>query len=152
MSDWPILKYFEYVIEARVSTIIFFCVIREDVDNLYKWQTFQSSSLPQRQISHVDNNITIMHKIYSVFIDMIRSHCSIIDSERGYVRLEKVSQADVSKKYYCTSRWGLLRSAHPEEDLIKGRNVEDSALMSIMRPIAIIRVKNTRRWGTSRRH
>ena len=28
------------------------CVIREDVDDLYEWQTFRPSSLHQHQISH----------------------------------------------------------------------------------------------------
>ena len=42
--------------------------IREDVDDLYKWQTFRPSGLHQRQISHADNNITIIHNIYWVFI------------------------------------------------------------------------------------
>ena len=34
-----------YVIEASVPMIILFCVILEDVDDLYKWQTFRPSSL-----------------------------------------------------------------------------------------------------------
>ena len=40
-----------YVIEASVSTIILFCVIHEDFDDLYQWQTFRPSSFHQRQIS-----------------------------------------------------------------------------------------------------
>ena len=40
-----------YVIEASIPTIILFCVICEDVDDLYKRQTFRPSSLHQRQIS-----------------------------------------------------------------------------------------------------
>ena len=83
-----------YVIEASVPTIILFCVIREDVDDLYKWQTFRPSSLHQRQILHADTNITIIHDIYRVFIDIIRSDCSIINNERGFAQLERASQAD----------------------------------------------------------
>ena len=48
-----------YVIEANVPTIILFCVVCKDVD-LYKWQTFQPSTLHQRQFSHADNNISYM--------------------------------------------------------------------------------------------
>ena len=29
-----------YVVEASVPTIILFCVIHEDIDDLYKWPTF----------------------------------------------------------------------------------------------------------------
>ena len=50
------------MIEASVPTIILFCVIREDVDDLYKWQMFQPSSLHQRQILHADHmkNCTVV--------------------------------------------------------------------------------------------
>ena len=67
-----------YVIEASVPTRILFCVIREDADDLHKRQTFWPSSIHQLQVSHADNNITIMHDNYWVFIDIIRSDCSII--------------------------------------------------------------------------
>ena len=40
------------MIEVSVPTIILFCVICKDVDDLYKWQTFWPSSLHQHQISH----------------------------------------------------------------------------------------------------
>ena len=43
-----------YVIEASFPTIILFCVIREDVGDVCKWQTFWPSSLHLRQISHAD--------------------------------------------------------------------------------------------------
>ena len=43
-----------YVVEAGVPTIILFCGIREDVDDLYKWQTFWHSGLHQSQISYVE--------------------------------------------------------------------------------------------------
>ena len=42
-----------YVVEASIPTIILFCVICKDVDNLYKWQTFRPKSLHQSQILHV---------------------------------------------------------------------------------------------------
>ena len=42
------------MIEVSAPTIILFCVIRNDVDDLYKWQTFRPSSLHQRQISHAE--------------------------------------------------------------------------------------------------
>ena len=41
------------VVEANIPTIILFCVIHEDVDYLYKWQTFWPSGLHQSQIPHV---------------------------------------------------------------------------------------------------
>ena len=41
-----------YVVEASVPTIILFCVIRKDVDNLITWQTFRPKGLHQSQISH----------------------------------------------------------------------------------------------------
>ena len=54
-----------FMIKASVSTMILFCVkIHEDVDDLYKWQTFWPSSLHQCQILHVDNNI----QLYMIFI------------------------------------------------------------------------------------
>ena len=43
------------MIEASVPALIVFRVIREDVDDLYKWKTFWLSSLHQRQISHMDH-------------------------------------------------------------------------------------------------
>ena len=45
-----------YVVEASVPTIILFCVIHEDVDDLYKWQMYRPSSLHQRQISHEETS------------------------------------------------------------------------------------------------
>ena len=74
--------------------MILFCVIREDVDDLYKWQTFWLSGLHRSQISHADNNITIIHDIYRIFIDIIRSNCFVINNGWGFARLEKVSQED----------------------------------------------------------
>ena len=56
------------VIEASIPKIILFCVICEDVNDLYKWKTFWPSGLHQSQISHAYNNITIIHDIYMVFI------------------------------------------------------------------------------------
>ena len=50
-----VLTIANYVVEASVPTIILFCVIREDVDDLYKWQTFWPSGLHHRQISHAAN-------------------------------------------------------------------------------------------------
>ena len=41
-----------YVIEASIPTIILFCVIRGDIDDLYKWKTLQSSSVHQCHILH----------------------------------------------------------------------------------------------------
>ena len=40
------------IVEASVLTIILFCIIHKDVDNLCKWQTFQPKGLHQSQISH----------------------------------------------------------------------------------------------------
>ena len=41
-----------HVVEASIPTIILFCAIHEDVDDLYKWQPFRPSGLHQSQISH----------------------------------------------------------------------------------------------------
>ena len=43
-----------YVVEVSVPTIILFCVIYNDVDDLYKWKTFQPRGLHQSHISHAD--------------------------------------------------------------------------------------------------
>ena len=43
-----------YVVEARVPSIILFCVIHKDGDNSYKWQTFRPKGFHQTQILHVD--------------------------------------------------------------------------------------------------
>ena len=58
-----------YVVEASTPTILLFSVICKDVDNLYKWQTFQPKGLHQSEILHADNNITIihMHDIYIMY-------------------------------------------------------------------------------------
>ena len=55
---------------------------------------FWPSNLHQRQISHADNNTTIIHDIYRVFIDIIRSNCYIINNGQGFIQLEKASRAD----------------------------------------------------------
>ena len=39
-----------YVVEANVPTIILFCVICKDIENLYKWQTFRPKGFYQSQI------------------------------------------------------------------------------------------------------
>ena len=84
-----------YTVVASVPTIILFCVIRKDVDNLYKWQTFWPKGLHQSQILHADNNTIIMHDINRVYIDIIRSVCSVIIYGRGFVELERrVKQMD----------------------------------------------------------
>ena len=83
-----------YVVEASIPTMILFCVIHKDVGNLYKWQTFRHRGLHQNQILHADNNITTIHDIYRVYIDTIRSKCSVINYGWGFVWLEKASQAD----------------------------------------------------------
>ena len=44
-----------YVVDVSIPTIILFCVVHEDVDDLYKRQTFQPSGLCQSRISHADN-------------------------------------------------------------------------------------------------
>ena len=54
------------IVEASVPTIILFCVIRKGVDSSYKRQTFRPKSLHQSQISHADNNTTIIHDINRV--------------------------------------------------------------------------------------
>ena len=41
-------------VEASILTLILFRVILEDVDDLYKWQTFRPSGLYQSHISHVE--------------------------------------------------------------------------------------------------
>ena len=83
-----------YGVKASIPTMILFCVILKDVGNLYKWQTFQHRGLHQSQLLHADNNITIIHDIYQVYIEIIRQNCSIINYGRGFVQLEKASQAD----------------------------------------------------------
>ena len=54
------VKMVNSVVEASIPTILLFCVIRKDVDYLYKWQTFWPRGLHQSQISHANNNITII--------------------------------------------------------------------------------------------
>ena len=76
----------------RSHNISLLCKICEDVDDLYKWQTFRPGGLHQRKISHADNNTTIIHDIHVVFIDIIKSNCSIISKGWGFVLLEKASQ------------------------------------------------------------
>ena len=71
--------YVNSVVEASVPTILLFCVVRKDVDYLYKWKTFRPKGHHQSQISHAANNITITHDIYRVFIDIIKSSCSIMN-------------------------------------------------------------------------
>ena len=88
------LKIPNFVVETSVPTIILFCVICKDVDNLYKWQTLRPKGLHHSQISHADNNITIIHDIYRVYIDIMKSNCSIIINGRGFIQLEKASQED----------------------------------------------------------
>ena len=77
------------MVEASVPTIILFCVIRENIDNLYKWQTFRPKGLHQSQILYADNNSTIIRDINRVFIDIFRSICSVINYVRGFVQLER---------------------------------------------------------------
>ena len=54
-----------------------------------------------------------MHDIYKVFIDIIRSKCSIINNGWGFVRLEKASPADgletVGSEIYPRQPGGLQR-------------------------------------------
>ena len=88
-------KLANYIVEASVPMIILFSVICKDVDNLYKWQTFQPKGLHQSQILHANNNTTIIHDITRVYIDIIRSVCSVINYGQGFVRLERrVRQTD----------------------------------------------------------
>ena len=70
---------------ASVPIIIFFRVIRKDIDDLYKWPTYWPKGLHQSQILHADNNTTIIHDINMVYIDIIRSVCSIINYGWGFV-------------------------------------------------------------------
>ena len=64
--------------------------------NLFsKWNPVQGTSLHQCQISHANNNITIIHDKYRGFIDITRSKCSLVlITGRAVVRLEKAGQAD----------------------------------------------------------
>ena len=47
-ANWTCLHCPNYIVEASVPMIILFCVIRKDVDNLYKWQMLQTKSLHQK--------------------------------------------------------------------------------------------------------
>ena len=69
------------------------CKIHQDVDDLYKWQTFRRTSLYQCQISHADNNIAIIHDIYRGCIDII-TLLFYYELWEGLFQLEKASQAD----------------------------------------------------------
>ena len=40
-----------YVVEASILTIILFCVICKDVDDLYKWQRFRPSDIRMRNLA-----------------------------------------------------------------------------------------------------
>ena len=63
--------YTNYVVESGVPTIVLYRVIRKDVVNLYKQQTFRPRGLLQSQVSHVDDNATIIHDIDRVYLDII---------------------------------------------------------------------------------
>ena len=69
--------------------ILLFCVIRKDVDDLYKRQTFRCKGLHQSQILHVGNNTTIMHDINRVYVDIIKLVCFVINYGRDFVQLER---------------------------------------------------------------
>ena len=90
----PFIRVNSIVEASSSSGNSLLCKIREDVGDLYKWQMFRPSGLHQRQISHADNNTTIIHDVYRVFIDIIKSNCSIIYNGHGFLWLEKASQAD----------------------------------------------------------
>ena len=63
-----------YVVEASVPTIILFCIIRKDVDKLYKWQMFWPNGLHQSQISHADGSAC---EIWLWWSPLGRSACEI---------------------------------------------------------------------------
>ena len=69
---------------------------------------FRSKGLYQSQTLHVDNNITNIHDIDRVYIDLIRSVCSTNNYERGFVWLTKddLSVMIINKcwKEYAISR------------------------------------------------
>ena len=82
--------------------------IREDVDDLYKWQTFRRTSLYQSQISHADNYITLIRDVYWGFIDITRSYSSIINCGQGFYL---VGKGESSRR--ITDRWFLNSSQWP---------------------------------------
>ena len=83
--------------------------IREDVDDLYKWQMFWRTSLHQCQISHADNNIAIIHDIYRGCIDIIRL-LFYYELWAGLFQLEKVVMIDKSATVRGATLWPIYRS------------------------------------------
>ena len=79
MQSWVI----DYVVANDSHDNSLLCKVREDVDDLYKWPTFWITSLYHCQISHVDNNITIIHNIYRGYIHVIKSNSSFHNSGWG---------------------------------------------------------------------
>ena len=68
----------KYIVEASVPTVIPFFIIRKDVNNLYKCQTFQTEGLHQSQILLADSNTIITHDINRVYINIIRYVYSVM--------------------------------------------------------------------------
>ena len=52
-----------YIVKTSAPTIIFFCVILKDVDNLYKWKTFRPKGLHQSQVLHADGFCICMQNL-----------------------------------------------------------------------------------------
>ena len=76
--------------------MILFCVISKNIDNLYKWETFWPKGLPQSQISHTDNNITIGHteaELLVMIIDKCWKEDAILRKirESRWIRMLKTS-------------------------------------------------------------
>ena len=88
--------------------------IHEDVDDTYKWPTFWPSSLHQHQILHTDDNITNIHVIYRVFIEIITSNFCIVINGRGFVRLEINGESSTDRRFLnssLTARRSLITSS-----------------------------------------
>ena len=43
------------ILRSSIPTIVFYCVVRKDVDNLYKQQAFWPKGLHHNQVSLADN-------------------------------------------------------------------------------------------------
>ena len=71
------------IFKSSVPTIILFSVFCKDIDDLYKWLTFQPKAFKPDLFA--DNKITIIHDISRVYINLIESICSVINYEWGFV-------------------------------------------------------------------
>ena len=76
-----------YVVKASIATVIFsFCAICKNVDNLYKWQTFQPKGFHQSQVLRlVSRNLALMKAFGPKHLAFIKKYGST-----SYLRIGQV--------------------------------------------------------------